>query len=234
MNQRPHKHRPSATRRLGVGTLLLSLLATTVGCDTLFQRSGDATPTSAHPGADLNRDGADAGSEDGRREVAAYVNFTDVLESSDEQGWHTIFETTLAAYQEDPSRERRLRLALVLSLADRKSKDSRVSRNLLSDAHNLLRDSVQDPDPIPPLVRKFAQLELAEVETRLALHEELQSLRSQLAKAHQESQSAHRVRYETEARMRRIDAALSEANAKLEAVMNIEHKIGATGKETFP
>ena len=215
-------------------TPLLFMLVTTVGCDTLFGRSDDLTPSSTHPGADFNRNGADAGSEDGRREVAAYVNFTDVLESSDEQGWHTIFEHTLATYQEAPSRERRLRLALVLSLADRKSVDSQVTRNRLTDARNLFHDTVHDPDPIPPLVRKFAQLELAEVETRLALYEELQSLRSQLAKVHQESQNAQRDRYETEARMRRIDAALAEANAKLQAVMNIERNIGATGKETFP
>jgi hypothetical protein len=34
--------------------------------------------------------------------------------------------------------------------------------------------------------------------------------------------------------MRGIGAALAEANAKLEAVMNIERNIGPTGKETFP
>ena len=33
---------------------------------------------------------------------------------------------------------------------------------------------------------------------------------------------------------RRIDAALAEANAKLEAVMNIEREVGPQGKETFP
>ena len=34
--------------------------------------------------------------------------------------------------------------------------------------------------------------------------------------------------------MRRIDAALTEANAKLEAVMDIERNIAPPGKETFP
>jgi len=192
------------------------------------------TPTSTHPGADVNPNGADAGSEDGRHEVAAYLNFMDVLDSSDEQGWHTIFEHTLVAYQEDPTQERRLRLALVLSLTDRKSEQPQEILKLLNDARNLLDETVHDPAPIPPLVRKFAQLELAELDTRLALHEESQSLRSQLAKAHQESQNAHRDRNEAEARLRRIDAALAEANSKLEAVMNIERNIGATGKETFP
>ena len=82
----------------------------------------------------------------------------------------------------------------------------------------------------PPLVRKFAQLMLTEIDARLALYDELRSLRSQLAKAHQASQTANRDRTEAEARMRRIDAALAEANAKLEAVMKIERNIGPTGK----
>ncbi len=234
MEHRQHRHRSPTSRGLAGCIPLLFLLVASVGCDTLFQRSSDVSPTSAHPGADVNRNGADAGSQDGRHEVAAFLNFMDVLDSSDEQGWHTIFEHTLAAYQEDPNQERRLRLALVLSLADRKSEESQVTLNLLNDARNLLDDTVHDPAPIPPLVRKFAQLELAEVDTKLALYEESRSLRSQLAKAHQESHNAHRDRSEAEARLRRIDAALAEANAKLEAVMNIERNIGATGKETFP
>ena len=62
----------------------------------------------------------------------------------------------------------------------------------------------------------------------------MRSLRSQLAKAHQESQTAQRDFSQVEARMRRIDAALNEANSKLEAVMDIERNIGTAGKETFP
>ena len=39
-----------------------------------------------------------------------------------------------------------------------------------------------------------------------------------------------RDRTEAEVRMRRIDADLAEANAKLEAVLKIERNIGPTGK----
>jgi hypothetical protein len=209
---------------------LLAILAATSGCDTMFQQSDGVSPTSAHPGAEMDR----KSSEDGSREVAAYVNFINVLDSTDEQGWHIIFEHTLDAYREDPTSERRLRLALVLSRADRKSQEARVTHNLLSDARDLLAETVDHPASTLPLVRKFAQLQLTEVETRLALYEEMQSLRSQLAKAHQESQTAQRDRSQVEARMRRIDAALNEANAKLEAVMDIERNIGSAGKETFP
>ena len=46
-----------------------------------------------------------------------------------------------------------------------------------------LAEVVDDPAPTPPLVRKFAQLQLSEVESRLALYEEMRSLRSQLARA---------------------------------------------------
>jgi DNA repair exonuclease SbcCD ATPase subunit len=121
-----------------------------------------------------------------------------------------------------------------MSRADRKSHESRVTLDLLGDARNLFAEAVNDPERMPPLVRKFAQLQLDEVESRLALYEEMHSLRSQLAKAHQESQTAQRDRSEVEARMRHIDAALNEANAKLEAVMNIERDIEPAGKETFP
>jgi hypothetical protein len=232
VNFKPLKHAKTPLRRLLEGAALLVLLAATSGCETMFGQSDGFTPTSSHPGADFERKGA--GSEDGRRELAAYVNFMNVLGSTDEQGWHTIFEHTLSAYQEEPTKERRLRLALVMSRADRKSHESRVTLDLLGDARNLFAEAVNDPERMPPLVRKFAQLQLDEVESRLALYEEMHSLRSQLAKAHQESQTAQRDRSEVEARMRHIDAALNEANAKLEAVMNIERDIETAGKETFP
>ncbi len=231
MKSRPHKHQPSTTSRPLAHASLLLTLAAASGCDTLFEQYDGASPTATHPGAELNRD---AGSADGRRELAAYVSFMDVLDSTDEQSWHTIFDHTLAAYQEDPTQERRLRLAFVMSRADKKSREGRITRNLLFDARRLLDEALKDPTPTPALVRKLAQMQLAELDARLALYDEMQSLRSQLAKAHQESQNAQRVRSEAEARMRRIDAALAEANAKLEAVMNIERNIGPAGKETFP
>ncbi len=230
MNRRLPSRRWSTKRCPWAGvSLLLVLLAT--GCDTVFKRSDDVSPMSEQPGADVD---GNAGSDAGRREVATYLSFMDVLDSTDEQGWHTIFEYTLNAYQEDPTRERRLRVALAMSWADRKSAEARVTRNMLTDSRELLDETVHDPAWTPPLVRKFAQLQLTEIDARLALYDELQSLRSQLAKAHQSSQTAQRDRTEAQTRMRRIDAALAEANAKLEAVMNIERKIGPTGKETFP
>ncbi|GMQ75923.1 MAG: hypothetical protein BMS9Abin01_1184 [Gammaproteobacteria bacterium] len=210
--------------------VLLVTVAVT-GCEAIFKQSGSVAPIAAHPGADADRN---RGAYDGRGEVVAYLNFLDVLDSADEQGWNTIFEHTLNAYREDPTRERRLRLALVMSRADGKSAERQVTRNMLTDSRKLLDDTARDPAATPPLVRKFAQLQLTEIEHRLALYDELQSLRSQLAKAHQASQTAQRDRTEAEARIRSIDAALAEANAKLEAVMNIERKIGPTGRETFP
>ncbi len=105
---------------------------------------------------------------------------------------------------------------------------------MLLDARELFEQTVQNVEPTPSLVRKFAQLQMNDIDRRLGLYEELRSLRAQLAKAHQESQTAQRDRSEAEARMRRIDAALAEANAKLEAVLTIERNSGPTGKETFP
>jgi len=206
-------------------------MASLAGCDTLLGRLSDDAPTSPHPGTELNRD---VGSADGRKELAAYVSFVDVLDDTDAQSWSAIFDHTLAAYREIPSQERRLRLALVMSRADRKPGEPGTAHERLEEASRLLDEVLADPTPTPALVRTFADLQRREIETRLALYDEMQSLRSQLAKAHRESQTAQRIRNETEARMRRIDAALAEANAKLEAVMNIEREVGPQGKETFP
>jgi len=229
MNPRPHRHRHSVPR----GTwacLLLAMMVALTGCEALFKQSGSTT-TTAHPGADTSLNG-DA--DEGAREVAAYINFLVVIDGADEQGWHTIFEHTLSEYQERPTRESRLRLALVMSRADTKSTEPKITQNMLAEARKLFNDSLQDPAAAPSPVRKFTMLMLTEVDARLALYAELRSLRSQLAKAHQASQTANRDRAEAETRMRRINAALDEANAKLEAVMKIERNIGPTGKETFP
>ncbi len=231
MNRRLRSRRWSTTRGPWVCVSLLLVLLAGTGCDTVFKRSDSVSPTSENPGANVN---GNASSDEGRRKVAGYLNFMNVLDSTDEQGWHTIFEHTLNAYQEDPTPERRLRVALVMSRADRKSAEASITRNMLADSRELLDETVHDSVSTPPLVRKFAQLQLTEIDARLALYDELQSLRSQLAKAHQSSQTAQRDRTEVQTRMRSIDAALAEANAKLEAVMNIEQNIGPTGKETFP
>lgn len=208
-------------------------LAAGTGCESFFERF-DNSASSSQSGTGLDEAGLDENTEEGRREVAGYLTFLDVLDGTDEQSWHTIFEHTLAAYQKDPSHENRVRLALVMSRADRKSSETRVTRNLLTDARTLLDETVHDPNPIAPLVRKFAQLQLTELDTRLVLYDEVQRLKSQLARAHQENQTAQRDRSEAVARLRRIDAALAEANAKLEAVMDIERSVGPAGKETFP
>lgn len=215
-----------------VRTSLPLLLAFVLGgCDTLSEQPDGAEPTAPHPGAGVEQG---AGSAAGRREVAGYLSFADVLDGTDEQGWHTIFEHTLDGYEREPTREGRLRLALVLSRADRKSGESRVTRDLLADARRLFDETAHDERTTPPLVRKYARLQMNEIDRRLALYAELRSLRSQLAKAHQASQTAQRDRTEAVTRMRQIDAELAEANAKLEAVLKIERNIGPTGKETFP
>jgi hypothetical protein len=220
----------SRKRHSAVCLLLLPWLS---GCESLYPQSEPSTQTGSHPWseeAQADVDGADAG----RRAVAAYVNFMGVLNSSDELGWHNIFELSLQAYEEDPSQEKRLRLALVLTRADRESEESRIAQELLIDARDLLVNVVEDPTPMDPLVRKFALVQLTEVERRLALHTELESLRSELTRVHQEYQTAQRDRDQAKERIRRVDAALAEANAKLEAVMDIERDIGPLGKETFP
>jgi len=218
------------TRGALAGASLL-LLLTASGCDTLFKQADGTDPASVYPDAGS---GDSAGTEEGRREVATYVSFADVVDSADEQRWHTIYEHALDAYDQDPIRGKRMRLALVMSRADRNSGGGRVTQTMLTDARKLFDEMTQDTDSTPGLVRKFAQLQVNEIDRRLALYEDLRSLRSQLAKAYQTNQTAQRDRTEAEVHIRHIDAALAEANAKLKAVLIIERNIGPTGKETFP
>ena len=230
MNHRLHSRQLPTMRNPWAPLSLLLVLVTMGGCETIFDNSNGTAGTASYPGSDAGRNGLD----DGRGEVVAYLNFMDVLDSADEPGWHTIFQHAVGEFQEDPTRQPRMRLALVMSRADKRRSESRETGDMLANAGKLFDDTLNDPSPAPPLVRKFAQLQLSEIDRRLALYEALRSLRSQLAKVHQANQAAHRDRAEAQARVRRINAALSEANAKLEAVMNIERDIGPIGKETFP
>lgn len=209
---------------------VLVLAFSTSGCETLLGESESADPGAGHPGATM----PDRGTEAGRQEIAAYLNFLAVLDGTDEQGWHTILEHTREGYANAPSRDRRMRLALVMSRAERISGDSGQTQTWLVEARKLFEETLQETETAPALVRRFAQLQVNELDRRLALYDELSSLRSQLAKAHQESQSAQRDRTQAVARLRGIEAELAEANAKLDAVLKIERNIGPTGKETFP
>lgn len=229
MNPRPHRRRFLPVRAPWASLSLLLVLVAAGGCDTMFQQSDDTA--SSQPGPNAARD---ARSDAARREVADYLNFLDGLDNTNDQGWHTIFQHTLLAFQEDPTRERHLRLALVMSRADRRSEAPGVTRNMLTDARKLLNDAMHNPDPPPALVRKFIQLQVNDIDRRVALYDEVRSLRSQLARAYQANQTATRDRTEALTRVRRIEAELADANAKLQAVMNIERNIGPTGKETFP
>lgn len=229
MNRRRHEAL-SPLRSGALAGALLVLALSTSGCETLLGDSDSADSGAGHPGATM----PGTETESGRQEVAAYLNFLAVLDGTDEQGWNTILEHTRDGYANTPTRERRMRLALVMSRADRISGDSGQPQAWLGDARKLFDETIQETETAPALVRRFAQLQLNELDRRLALYEELSSLRSQLARAHQESQSAQRDRTQAVARLRGIEAELAEANAKLEAVLKIERNIGPTGKETFP
>lgn len=196
----------------GCGLLEQQLASPGAASHSWVQTGGAAKPVETH---------------DGRDAVQSYVVLADVLRRTDAEGRHPIFQHAFRAYQNNPTPDTRVRLALVLTETQRTAAELSVARDLYLDV-------VNDPRPMPPLVRKYAQTRLHEVDQRLALHEEIAALNREIAAAREAARDSERSAKATERRLRSVEAALAEANAKLQAVMNIEKDIGPSGKGTFP
>jgi len=193
------------------------------GCMQLVPSSEIDTVKTSSPWNGEEGKPSDALAED-RRELAAYVEFMDVVDGTDAEGWRRIFEQTFLEYKDEPSTDHRIRLALVMSQRERSPQELDVARDLLQDV-------IDDPGLDAPLTRRFAELRLAEVERLLGLHSELRSLRKELSQAKDDYARARRDRAALEERVRRVDAALAEANAKLRAVTNIERSMAPMEKK---
>lgn len=170
-------------------------------------------------------------SADQNRELAGYVRYMDMLAAVDEKGWDGVFGQVSKATETDPTPENRLRLALVLSQGDRPGSD-------LKAAQSLLVAILEEQRNVSPAVRKMARVKLEETEQRIVLHRTVNSLRGQLAAARNEvlSEKQARTRIEleraqVEQEIQRIQSALADALAKLEAVTNIERSVERSQNE---
>ncbi len=174
---------------------------------------------------------ADPMSPEQNRELAGYVSYIELVAATDEAGWNRVLGQISSATESDPTPGNRLRLALVLSRADRPATD-------LQAAQNLLEAILEESRDVSPAVSKLARVKLVETEQRIVLYQTVESLRSQLAVARHEvsseKQERTRVEFEraqVEAEIRRIQAALADALAKLEAVANIERSVERSQNE---
>jgi hypothetical protein len=148
--------------------------------------------------------------------VADYLSTLDRLGGGGEAQQAEIIESTRSAYLADPSTRKRLRYAFVLSVPGHAASDPAGARALLGEA-------LATPETLLPSERALAALMVRDLDARLALTRENESLRNGSA-SEEESRVAElnrRLTAET-AEKERLRRELERAEAKLEAIATLE------------
>ena len=122
-------------------------------------------------------------------------------------------------YERAPAGGAQLRYALALATPGHAARDAERARQLL-------RDLAAQPESLAPVERALTLFELAQLDREIGLKVENERLQSAANRADQERFSTLNRKYQGElednARLRR---ALDEAQAKLDAIANIERNI---------
>jgi hypothetical protein len=148
--------------------------------------------------------------------VADYLATLDRLGGAGAAQQAEIIESTRSAYLADPSTRKRLRYAFVLSVPGHAATDPAGARTLLGEA-------LATPQTLLPSERALADLMIRDLDARLALTRENESLRNGSA-AQEEDRVAElnrRLLAET-AEKDRLRRELERAEAKLEAIATLE------------
>lgn len=190
--------------RLIVLLLAASLVA---GCKSVDDWSGlkrgkDTTPVSQ--------------TDDGQI-VADYLTTLDQLGRGGAAKQAEILEATRNAYLEDPSTRKRLRYAFVLAVPGHAASDPAGARALIGE-------SLATPETMLPSERALADLMVRDLDARLALAHENETLRSGESVPQDEVRIAElnrRLQAET-AEKDRLRRELERAEAKLEAIATLE------------
>jgi len=148
--------------------------------------------------------------------VADYLATLDRLGRGGVAEQAEILEATRTAYLSDPSTRNRLRYAFVLAVPGHNATDSLGARRLLGE-------SLAAPETLLASERALAELMVRELDVRLALAEEIVSLRDQTTAEERDSIAtlSHRLQQET-AEKERLRRELEEARKKLEAIATLE------------
>lgn len=154
--------------------------------------------------------------------VADYLATLDRLGRGGAAEQAEILEATRNAYLAQPSTRNRLRYAFVLAVPGHGATDSVVARRLLGE-------SLATPETLLESERALAELIVRELDVRLALAQEIASLRDQTTAEERDSISSlnRRLQQET-AEKDRLRRELEEARKKLEAIATLE----GTGRRT--
>ena len=148
--------------------------------------------------------------------VADYLATLDRLGRGGAAQQAEIIESTRSAYLSDPSTRKRLRYAFVLSVPGHAASDPAGARVLLGEALAI-------PETLLPSERALADLMVRDLDARLALTRENESLRN--GNLSQEevrvAELNRRLQAET-AEKERLRRELERAEAKLEAIATLE------------
>jgi hypothetical protein len=148
--------------------------------------------------------------------VADYLATLDRLGRGGAAQQAEIIESTRSAYLSDPSTRKRLRYAFVLSVPGHAASDPAGARVLLGEALAI-------PETLLPSERALADLMVRDLDARLALTRENESLRNG-SLSQEEVRVAElnrRLQAET-AEKERLRRELERAEAKLEAIATLE------------
>ena len=148
--------------------------------------------------------------------VADYLATLDRLGRGGTAQQAEIIESTRSAYLSDPSTRKRLRYAFVLSVPGHAASDPAGARVLLGEALAI-------PETLLPSERALADLMVRDLDARLALTRENESLRNG-SLSQEEVRVAElnrRLQAET-AEKERLRRELERAEAKLEAIATLE------------
>jgi hypothetical protein len=151
--------------------------------------------------------------------VADYLATLDRLGRGGVAQQAEIVESTRSAYLADPSTRKRLRYAFVLSVPGHAASDPAGARGLLGE-------SLATPETLLPSERALADLLVRDLDARLALTRENETLRngSSLQEDNRVADLNRRLQAES-AEKDRLRRELERAEAKLEAIATLE---GAT------
>jgi hypothetical protein len=186
---------------------LLAVVGLAAGCSSVDDWSGlkkrkDTTPV--------------AQTDDGQV-VAAYLAILDRLGRGGAADQAEIIESTRNAYVAEPSTQKRLRYAFVLAVPGHAASDPVGARTLLGEA-------LATPETLLPSERALADLMIRDLDARLALTRENETLRGGSPPSQDDGRLEEldrRLQAET-AENDRLRRELERAEAKLEAIATLE------------
>jgi hypothetical protein len=148
--------------------------------------------------------------------IAAYLATLDRLGRGGAAEQAEIVESTRTAYLAEPSTQKRLRYAFVLAVPGHAASDPAGARTLLGEA-------LATPETLLPSERALADLMVRDLDARLALARENETLRSGSTPQEDNrlAELNRRLQAET-AEKDRLRRELERAEAKLEAIATLE------------